>query len=78
MSAGINSGYLVIGDISGYTSYVAATELEHSQAVLAELLELILEKFQPILTLAKLEGDAIFAHVPGVRVTRGETLGRLR
>jgi hypothetical protein len=74
MSAGIISGYLVIGDISGFTSYVASTELEHSQAVLAELLGLILEKFQPILTLAKVEGDAIFAHVPGARVARGETL----
>jgi len=26
-------GYLVLADISGYTSYVAATEIEHSQSV---------------------------------------------
>ncbi len=67
-------GYLVIGDISGYTSYVASTELEHSQAVLTELLTLIIEKFRALLILVKLEGDAVFAHVPAERVLRGETV----
>ena len=71
---GTYQGYLVIGDITGFTSYFAQTELEHSQEVLAELLELILNHFQPVLTLAKLEGDAVFAHVPGERVTHGEIL----
>ncbi len=72
-----NEGYLVIGDISGFTAYFAQTELEHSQEVLAELLELILDHFQPVLTLAKLEGDAVFAHAPGERLTRGEMLVEL-
>ncbi len=70
-------GYLVIGDISGYTSYVAQTELEHSQAVLSELLELIVNRLKPLLRLVKLEGDAVFAHAPGQHVPRGESLAEL-
>jgi len=34
-------GYLVLADISGYTSYLAGTELEHAHEVLTELLETI-------------------------------------
>ena len=69
-----NNGYLVIGDITGFTSYFAQTELEHAQEVMAELLELMLDHFQPVLTLANLEGDAVFAHAPVERLTRGEIL----
>ncbi len=67
-------GYLVIADISGYTSYVAKTELEHAHEVLTELLELILSHLTPTLTLSKLEGDAVFVCAPESRLTRGETL----
>jgi hypothetical protein len=74
MSQNTYSGYLVIGDISGYTSYVAKTELEHSQEVLAELLELIVARFQPALSIVRLEGDAVFAHAPAGQIPRGETL----
>ncbi len=67
-------GYLVLADISGYTSYVAATELEHSHQVLTELLELLVDRLTPVLTMSKLEGDAIFAYLPAERLSRGETL----
>jgi uncharacterized protein YndB with AHSA1/START domain len=67
-------GYLVLADISGYTSYVAGTELEHSQEVLTELLELIVGRLTPTLTLSKLEGDAVFAYAPEARFSRGEAL----
>ncbi len=56
------SGCLLLGDISGYTSYLQATELEHAQDVLADLLETIVETLQPIFKLSKLEGDAAFAY----------------
>ena len=56
------SGYLVIADITGFTSYFAQTELEHSQEILAELLELIIHYSEPVLKLAKLEGDAVFSY----------------
>lgn len=74
MSQKTVSGYLIVGDISGYTSYVATTELEHAQEVLAELLELIVDRFQPLLTIQRLEGDAVFAHAPDGQISRGESL----
>src|SRR5512139_2342395 len=67
-------GYLVIADISGYTSFVAKTELEHSHEILSELLGLLVNRFQPIMTISKLEGDAVFAYAPMEVFVRGETL----
>lgn len=60
MSTNTRHGYLVIADISGYTSFVARTELEHSQEILTELLELLMARFQPLMTISKLEGEAVF------------------
>src|SRR5215204_381583 len=74
MSTVTQHGYLVIADISGYTSFVAKTELEHSHEILTELLELLVEKFKPLMTISKLEGDAVFAYVDENKVTRGEPL----
>jgi hypothetical protein len=70
-------GYLVLADISGFTSYVAGTELEHANEILTELLELIVARFTPTLTLSKLEGDAVFAYAPESRFSRGEALVEL-
>ena len=67
-------GYLLLADISGYTSHVASTELTHSQDILSELLELIIERFIPLLTIAKIEGDAIFAYAPETKIARGEAI----
>ena len=39
MTAQTQHGYLILADISGYTSYVAKTELEHSQEIVGELLD---------------------------------------
>jgi uncharacterized protein YndB with AHSA1/START domain len=67
-------GHLLLADISGYTSYVASTELTHSQEILTELLECIIECFKPLMTISKIEGDAIFAHAPETKIPRGEAL----
>ena len=74
MASGTQHGYLVLADISGYTSFVAGTELEHAQEILSELLELIVHRFRTLLTISKLEGDAVFAYTPESKVPRGETL----
>src|SRR5258706_7144785 len=74
MSSITQHGYLVLADISGYTSFVAGTELEHAQAILGELLESIITRFKARLTISKIEGDAVFAYVPEARVERGEAL----
>src|SRR6187402_553403 len=74
MSTVTQHGYFVIADISGYTSFVANTELEHSHEILTELLELLVGKFETLMTISKLEGDAIFAYVDEGKVMRGDTL----
>src|SRR5919109_4900269 len=74
MSAVAQHGYLLIADISGYTSFIAGTELNHSYEILADLLGIVCEKIESILIFHKLEGDAVFAYAPESRITRGETL----
>ncbi len=77
MSTQIQHGYLVLADISGYTSFMAGTELDHAHAVMSELLELIIDRFKAMLALSKLEGDAVFAYAAESKVPRGETLVEL-
>jgi hypothetical protein len=67
-------GYFVLADISGFTSYLAGVELEHANDILSDLMETIVARFETLLTVAKLEGDAVFAYVPEAKVPRGETL----
>ena len=57
-------GCLLLADITGYTAYLQGTELEHAQDVLADLLETIMAGIEPPFEVSKLEGDAVFAHMP--------------
>ena len=61
-------GCLLLADITGYTSYLQGTELEHAQDVLADLLETIIAGIEPPFEVSKLEGDAVFAHMPAAQV----------
>jgi class 3 adenylate cyclase len=54
-------GTLVLADISGYTSYMAGTEHEHSIEILRELIETIASSFEGRLHVDQLEGDALCA-----------------
>ncbi len=74
MDTKTNQGYLFLADISGYTSFLAKTELDHAHEILTELLEVIVKSCNSILTLSKLEGDAVFSYVFSDKVERGETL----
>ena len=58
------TGYLVLADISGYTSFVAKTEIDHAEKAISILLETIIEKLDDMLNIVKLEGDAVFAYAP--------------
>jgi hypothetical protein len=58
------TGYLVLADISGYTSFVAKTEIEHAEKAISILLETLIERLDDRLTIIKLEGDAVFSYVP--------------
>lgn len=53
---------LVIADITGYTSYLAAVELDHAQDILADLMDTVVGSLRPTFRLAKLEGDAAFTY----------------
>jgi uncharacterized protein YndB with AHSA1/START domain len=74
MNTKTQHGYLILADISGYSSFVAESELEHAHDILSELLELVLKHLTTIFTLSKLEGDAIFAYAQQEKLARGETL----
>ncbi len=68
------NGYFLLTDISGYTSFVAETELEHAHYILTDLLQTVCISIEQLLTIHKLEGDAVFAYIPEVNLQRGETL----
>mgnify|MGYP001403948190 CR=1 FL=1 len=74
MTSETEHGYLVLADISGYTSYLAQTELEHAQEILTDLLATIVDQFKQALTISKLEGDAVFANVNESNLPNGERL----
>ncbi|HET6272120.1 MAG TPA: DUF2652 domain-containing protein, partial [Bacteroidota bacterium] len=64
MRSNVEQGYLVLADISGFTPFVAESELDHSQAILSEILKIIIRNLTPVLTIAEVEGDAVFGYVP--------------
>lgn len=56
----MSKALLFIPDISGFTQFVQNTEAEHSQHVIAELLEVLIKANTQELQLAEVEGDALF------------------
>ena len=70
----IQKGYLVIADISGYTSFLVQSELEHAHEILSELTNLIIEKLSAPLRFIELEGDAVFVFAPEVAFEDSERL----
>jgi hypothetical protein len=53
---------------------VAGTELDHSHEILSDLLETVCMQIEKLLTIHKLEGDAVFAYAPEAIIVRGETI----
>ena len=70
-------GYLTLTDISGYNAFVAGTEFDHAQEIIRDLLEFLVHRLRPLLTLVQIEGDAVFAYTPENKLLRGETLFEL-
>lgn len=54
-----NSTLLFIPDISGFTNFVNATEINHSRHIISELLEIIINSDQNKMTVSEIEGDAV-------------------
>jgi hypothetical protein len=61
MKSYIENGVLVLADISGFTAFVTATELEHGPPIIAELLGEVMRQLSPPLEIQEVEGDAVFA-----------------
>ena len=57
-----DSGCITIADISGYTRYLGATELEHAQDVLSDLMDSVVSGLRQVLHISHLEGDAALAY----------------
>jgi hypothetical protein len=57
-------GILVLADISGFTAFVTATELEHGPQIIGTLLESVMQRLSPPLEIQEVEGDAVFALGP--------------
>lgn len=54
-------GFMVLADISGFTAFVTATELEHGPPIIAALLEEVIRRVSPPLRIEGVEGDAVYA-----------------
>lgn len=70
-------GWMVIADISGYTAFLTQTALEHSQAIVEELLSGLHRSLGPPLEMIKLEGDALLACAPADAIDGDALVARL-
>lgn len=62
MTTSTERGFLVVADITGYTSYLSSSELVHAKDVLKTLLDLLIDHARPPLALSGLEGDAVLSY----------------
>ena len=62
MTPTTRKGFLLLADITGFTPFVATTELEHSQEILQQMLRGIISFLTPAFQLAEVEGDAVFVY----------------
>lgn len=69
-----DSGFLILADISGFTEFVASSELQHGAEVTAALLAVVMQRLAPPLEIQELEGDAVFAVGPDRLVPDGGAL----
>lgn len=60
-----NNALLFIPDISGFTKFINETEISHSQHIIQELLELLVDANILGLTVSEYEGDAILFYRKG-------------
>jgi uncharacterized protein YndB with AHSA1/START domain len=62
------AAYFAIADISGYTGFLAAVELDHAQDIIADFMETVVRGLRPPFRLAKFEGDAAFVYTTAQNV----------
>ena len=57
--SGLQEGALVLADISGYSKFIAQTEVDHSWSILHELLDTMVRNLEGRMDVSQVEGDAI-------------------
>jgi uncharacterized protein YndB with AHSA1/START domain len=62
------AAYFAIADISGYTNFLAAVELDHAQDIIADFMDTVVKGLRPPFRLAKFEGDAAFVFTTAEKV----------
>jgi hypothetical protein len=78
MKSYTEDGALVLADISGFTAFVTATELEHGPPIIAALLDEVMRQLSPPLEIQEVEGEAVFALGPDhLLVPRAKLLNAL-
>ncbi len=73
----MGKSFLFLPDISGFTKFVQSTEIEHSQHVIAELLEVLIAANTEDLKLAEVEGDALFFYKEGETPSQEKLLAQI-
>ncbi|MEO1011349.1 MAG: DUF2652 domain-containing protein [Bacteroidota bacterium] len=68
---------LFLPDISGFTKFVQTTEVEHSQHVISELLEVLIDANTQEMQLAEIEGDALFFYKEGELLSQEKLLAQI-
>lgn len=70
-------GILLIADITGYTAFLANSELEHAEDTLRNLLTLLIAQTKPPLLISRLEGDAVISYAAKGTFFQGQWLVEL-
>lgn len=63
---------ILIADISGFTEFTGATEIDHASHIISDLLELIVASNDTDFTLAEIEGDAALFYRKGAPMNRAQ------
>ena len=74
MQSPIEKGYLLLADISGFTQFLADTELDHAPQIVGNIVSFLTKHLTPALEIVEIEGDAVFACACQPRLSRGELL----
>ena len=74
MQPPIEKGYLLLADISGFTQFMADTELDHAPVIVGNIVSFLTDHLTPALEIVEIEGDAVFACACRPRLSRGELL----
>lgn len=70
----VEAGTLLIADISGYTEYLAGSDLEHAPAIVTDLLTRVVQAIRAPFSVNRVVGDAILAYSCEPTLTGSELL----